>query len=294
MIPRFVNPVVGPIHDESWVRPATSLEFKVTSTFAQHVASGRGPGIDVANGHCGGPILAMADGVVSMATVDSIGVSIVRVRHPQWPGYESGYCHMPLPFEVAVGQVVKASQRIATVGAKGASACHLHGGCKYNGVEVDWWPFLIQNQEAYMPSYKPAGPFIGTFKIGVGHALISTADTTKHYAYLKWPGGVDVLNVVAVVDLKTPAGLPIDIEGKSPPLNHRDQVYLVDLPGFGVSAFALRQDGVFSPTVGGFTQDQLNAAVKAASDPLNLKIANGLSSATASVAAATATRNALA
>ena len=54
-------------------------------------------------------------------------------------------------------------------------------------------------------------------------------------------------NVVAVLALKTADGRPVDIEGNSPSLNHRDPVYLVDTPNFGVAAFALRQDGTFTP-----------------------------------------------
>jgi hypothetical protein len=94
---------------------------------------------------------------------------------------------------------------------------------------------------------KPAGPFIGTTVIGVGHALISPANTRLHYQYLQWPGGTDVLNVVAALDIVDPQGRPMDIEGNVPPQHARDQVYLVDLPGFGASAFALRQDCTFTP-----------------------------------------------
>ena len=60
-----------------------------------------------------------------------------------------------------------------------------------------------------------------------------------------WETGL--FDVVAVLDLKTPDGRPVDIEGKTPPLNNRDQVYLVDAPSFGIAAFALRQDGVLIP-----------------------------------------------
>jgi hypothetical protein len=99
-----------------------------------------------------------------------------------------------------------------------------------------------------MVGFKPAGAFIGTFRIRPGHSLISLVDTRHHFPFLTWPGGTDVLNVVAAIDLRRPIdGAPIDIEGNSPPLNNRDQLYVVDLPGFGIAAGALRGDGVFTP-----------------------------------------------
>jgi len=97
------------------------------------------------------------------------------------------------------------------------------------------------------PGMKLAGSPIGTFEIGPGHALIKTADTTEHYQ--DWPGGNKTFAVIAAIDLKSwPAGDPVDIEGNSPPLNNRDQVYLVSDPNFGCDVYALRQDGVFTPT----------------------------------------------
>jgi hypothetical protein len=97
-----------------------------------------------------------------------------------------------------------------------------------------------------MVGFKPAGPFIGTFRIGAGHDLVSLVNPAIRFPFLTWPGHTDVLNVVAAIDLRRPDGAPIDIEGNSPPLNDRDQLYVVDLPGFGISAGALRGDGVFS------------------------------------------------
>ena len=88
---------------------------------------------------------------------------------------------------------------------------------------------------------KPAGPFIGTALFNGAHQLISPSNTRTRYA-----GGTDVLDVIAALDI-APNGVPTDIDGNSPPLNQRDQVFLVWRAPFGVTAFALRQDVTFTP-----------------------------------------------
>ena len=117
--------------------------------------------------------------------------------------------------------------------------------------------------ETDMVGTKPAGPFIGTAVFNGAHQLISPSNTRTRYA-----GGTDVLNVLAVLDIRDPAGRPLDIDGNSPPLNARDQVYLVDRPAFGVAAFALRQDVTFVPAVPPDTtpydQADIDAAIDAA------------------------------
>ena len=137
MLSVFANPVVGYIapkgpHDGT---------FHVTSTFAEHVASGRGPGVDMGNGACGAPIFAVASGTVSLAGLLG-GAKVVRIAHAG--GYESGYAHLA-SIKVVKGQSVKYGQQIGTLGTTGATACHLHLGMKLNGVEIDSWPLLIQN-----------------------------------------------------------------------------------------------------------------------------------------------------
>ena len=195
MAPIFTNPVNGFIHDGAWVRPSLSHEFKVTSTFAQHVASGRGGGIDIGNGYCGDPVFAMAGGVVSyaglIAAVDANGkplpnpAKLVRIRHPQFPGYETGYLHLAT-IGVSLGQIVAPGQQIGTVGMTGASACHLHGGCKLNGVEIDWWPLLDQNKggqvttvtlEVFSP-LRQAAFIAGTYRGYDVNTLLQTAVVT--------------------------------------------------------------------------------------------------------------------
>jgi len=144
----FGNPVKGPI------RPPGSAfirgNFRVTAKFGQIDASHPTPhqGVDVGNGLCGEPILALADGSVSLAGL--LGpAKVVRVRHPQFGGLESGYAHLAT-IEVKLGQKVVRGQRIGTLGKTGAAACHLHLGMKRNGTEIDGWPLLDQNREAEM------------------------------------------------------------------------------------------------------------------------------------------------
>jgi murein DD-endopeptidase MepM/ murein hydrolase activator NlpD len=146
----FSNPVAGIIYAKGAAHPAGT--FVVTATFADHVASGRPAGIDIGNAKCGDPIIAMASGTVSLAGL--IGTAkVVRIRHPQFPGYETGYAHLNT-IEVSLNQSVSKGQRIGTLGMTGATACHLHWGVKLNGVEIDGWPLLIQNgatEEAMVP-----------------------------------------------------------------------------------------------------------------------------------------------
>lgn len=138
----FGNPVPGRIQAQAEAWDRTS--FRVTSSFAEHVSSGRGGGIDLGNGRCGAPVLAMADGTVSAAFRDAgNGALIVRISHPQL-GLETGYAHLQ-SMAVGAGVAVRRGQQIGLVGMTGADACHLHGGCKRNGVEIDWWPLLDQN-----------------------------------------------------------------------------------------------------------------------------------------------------
>jgi len=97
--------------------------------------------------------------------------------------------------------------------------------------------------EDLTPGYKAVGQGIGTFTFVGAHHLISPLNPKVHFPR---PDG-STFDVIAILDLKTADGKPVDIEGNSPPLNKRDQVYLVDSPAFGVAAFALRHDGTFVP-----------------------------------------------
>ena len=144
----FGNPVRGRIRPPG--SPVIVGSFRVTSTFEQHVASGRGEGTDIGNGTCTAPILAIADGRVTLA--GKIGLAkVVRIDHPQFPGHESGYAHLAsIARKVKVGVLVKRGDRIGMMGKTGADECHLHLGLKLNGIEIPSWPLLEQNMEADM------------------------------------------------------------------------------------------------------------------------------------------------
>jgi murein DD-endopeptidase MepM/ murein hydrolase activator NlpD len=146
----FGNPVAQAV-----IRPPGSPlivgDFRVTATFGQIDDAHPTPhiGVDIGNGKCGEPILAMEDGPVSFAglIVTSLGsAKVVRVKHPQFSDatWESGYAHLNT-IEVKVGQLLTRGQRLGTLGMTGSTACHLHIGMKRNGVEVDSWPLLDQN-----------------------------------------------------------------------------------------------------------------------------------------------------
>lgn len=283
----FGNPVAGAILENKapWPGPPT---FRVTSTFAQHIASGRGAGIDIGNQRCGAPVLAMADGVVTFVGQLSTDIGMANVvRYRVSATEEFGAAHLAT-MTVVKGQLLLRGQQIGTLGMTGATACHLHQGYKVYGVEKDWWPLLDQNGgDMAPPGSKQAGAPIGTFTFVGTHALISTtivdaAGNLKLYLQAANAGPFEVL---AVLDLKDANGKPIDVNGKSPPQNKRDQVYLVDAPAFGNAAYALRQDGTyipFRPT--GYTQAELDAAVDKAEADAGFRAATSVAAASVSEA----------
>ena len=105
-------------------------------------------GIDISGGGIKGkPIVAAADGVVSLATYNAGGYGYyVMINHGQAPNgkwYVTLYAHMT-KYIVRVGQTVKKGQTIGYVGTTGASTgYHLHyevrAGTKnkYGNVEYD-------------------------------------------------------------------------------------------------------------------------------------------------------------
>lgn len=138
----YASPLGKLIHDKAWPRPSGNNEPKVTSTFADHIAGNRNPGLDIGTGRCNDPLYAMEAGIVSLSGL--IGTAqVVRVRHAN--GDESGYAHLSSR-AVALGAAVRRGQLIGALGSSGATACHLHLGLKRNGVEIDPWPELEQNE----------------------------------------------------------------------------------------------------------------------------------------------------
>ena len=253
MPPVFASPVAGLIRPPG--SPFILGSFRVTAAFGAIDADHLTPhgGVDIGNGKCGEPLLAMSDAKITMvAWLDSpLGsrtALTVRGIDSAYPDHEWAIAHCAT-LDVSVNEHVTEGDRIGTLGKTGATSCHAHLGCKrkVNGVwvSIDIWPLFAFNQENKMPSFKSGGLTLGRFTLGAGHQLISPADTRQRF-----PQPVAVTcDVLAALDLKTPSGVAIDIDGQSPPLNSRDKVYLVDAPNFGLAAYALRQDGVFTPAV---------------------------------------------
>jgi len=106
---------------------------------------------------------------------------------------------------------------------------------------------IVPSKEEDMYHSKPGGPIIGTAAMLAGRYLLNTTDP-KGKRYGPRTTG-EAYTVYAAMDLVDPKGVPIDIDGNQPPKNNRDQVYLVDRPEFGASAFALRHDVTFEPIV---------------------------------------------
>jgi hypothetical protein len=266
----FSNPVAQAV-----IRPHSAPfilgDFRVTATFGQLDSFHPTPhgGVDIGNGKCGEPLLAMSDGKITLAgKVPGSDALIIRGIDPAHPDYEWAVAHCAT-VNVVKGQVVHRGDRIGTLGQSGTTACHCHIGLKIKGVSADVWPYLNQNikEESGMPGFKSVGPKIGVAVMpAAGHSLISPSDTTKFFPQ---PAG-GTFDVYASLDLRTPAGVPVDIGGSSPPQNKRDQVYLVDAPGFGAGAYMLRSDGAFTPVPAGHSDKELADAralgIKAAAD----------------------------
>jgi murein DD-endopeptidase MepM/ murein hydrolase activator NlpD len=162
----FANPV-----PQAVIRPPGSPpiigDFRVICDFACHMA--RTPpkqGIDISDGTCGKPVLAMAPGKVSFIKYGVIGstlsadASIVLVDFGN--GYKQGAGHLKIRSGLAVGQQVPEGYQLGTIDKIGANACHLHGGMKQliNGVwvEIDWWPLLRQNGATEETDMTPIPP----------------------------------------------------------------------------------------------------------------------------------------
>jgi hypothetical protein len=143
----FGNPVLGRIAFPP--APLHPGQFEVTRTFAAHkILTPGGLGLDISNGRCSDPVLAMADGTVYERYIQNTpgmighGARIIRIRHSG--GWTTGYAHLNT-FSVGIGQSVKRGQRIGTLGQSGASSCHLHFDTQKNEVHYDPWLQLDQN-----------------------------------------------------------------------------------------------------------------------------------------------------
>ena len=156
------NPVPGPIRPFGTAGSGFGVVAVFGAVDAFHPANNPDgthghQGIDIGNGTCGFPILAVEDGTIDEILTAPNGARIVRYQLTKYPGYQAALAHMDT-FEVNLGQKVMRSQIIGHAGRSGTSACHLHGGMRLNGKEIDWWPLLDQNSEGDMTPI-PAGKF---------------------------------------------------------------------------------------------------------------------------------------
>ncbi len=149
----FGNPVRGRIGRLGHPDPVS--RFVVTRAFNDGSFPQFGPhdGLDIDNGApSGDPIIAMADGKVSVVRLDASGAKIVRIAHAD--GFSTGYAHLQ-DFLVAVGRTVIRGQPIGTLGGTGfVTAPHLHFDISLHGQRRDPWPLLEQNhprKEDWMP-----------------------------------------------------------------------------------------------------------------------------------------------
>lgn len=159
--------------------------------FGQHSA------LDVGNFSCGPRVLAMAAGTVDRRFTDSEGALIIRIAHPN--GETTLYAHLNRQ-DVMVGMTVREGQQIGVVGDTGLGAiCHLHVEVRRNGVRVDPWPLLRQNQAAVpqlgdpMLKYKAEG-----WKVkATGAGIYDTPNGTRLRTI---PGGTSLTTIGETVD----------------------------------------------------------------------------------------------
>jgi Peptidase family M23 len=96
-------------------------------------------GVDVA-GPTGAPVVAPADGVVTLAASSPFTLegNLLIIAHGM--GLDSSFLHLSR-IDVKVGDVVRQGQRIGAIGATGrASGPHLHWGMKWQAERIDPQP----------------------------------------------------------------------------------------------------------------------------------------------------------
>lgn len=94
-------------------------------------------GIDIATGESGTPIVAPADGVVTLATETPFSLEgyLLIIDHGQ--GLNSAFLHLS-KIAVSKGETVRQGQYIANIGSSGrATGPHLHWGLKWRNARLD-------------------------------------------------------------------------------------------------------------------------------------------------------------
>lgn len=146
----FPNPVKGTIHPKGWSRPSGNVEFVVTRTSADHVATNQGKGLDISSRRCNvDPVLAMAAGKVVIRD-DTQGIIVLD----HGTGYRTHYAHMKqlrygVGASVALGAALGMVSDAHDPSITNFAGCHLHFGItRYISgawVAQDPWPLLNQN-----------------------------------------------------------------------------------------------------------------------------------------------------
>lgn len=269
---QFANPTAGgriQAQEEPW--DGTSI--RVTRGCAGHQATGQGCALDLGDGRCDRPVLAVAAGTVTFR--DNVQ-GIIRIAHGsdaqgQW---SSEYAHMS-PLLVSVGQQVTQGQQIGEIGdahdpaVTNFSGCHLHFGIRLNGAEQDPWPYL---------NASPAGDDMDPSFVAVGNRTLNLAAGARHRT---------APQLTAPVQIQAAAAGPLEalINGRVVTLpilgtvigdsvNGLAQWFVYWRPETKNLLFIHGSAGTtaeFEPK-GGITRAQLDAAVVAATDPLTKKI----------------------
>lgn len=271
----FTNPTAGGrIQAQAEVWDGTSI--RVTRDCAGHRATNQGCALDLGDGKCTRPVLAVAAGTV---TYRNTVQGILRIDHGG--GWQSDYAHMS-PLLVAIGTKVTQGQQIGEIGdahdptVLNFFGCHLHFGILLNGVEQDPWPLLNQNQET-------TDVLKGTFIEGIWNRRATTLGPTQFLADPTDNSG-GVLAQFAAGRAFDPAFVVAGVT-----LAGSNRWY----GGWGQTAkgleFGYLHGSALGPmvpreTVGGITQAQLDAAVAKAA--MDAKVAAAKAGATGAAKAA--------
>lgn len=191
-------------------------QFRVTSTLADHIASGRAKGTDISNGACGAPVFAMEAGLVYRRYIQNtpglVGdrARIVRIRHAD--GSNTGYAHLAsFAPGIKVGVTVRRGQQIGTLGMSGADACHLHTHYQDSlGIHREFFDLLGQNQEERLTTVTVTlFPAPRTCSIADGATVEGYHPTQpRPAARVTWPNGSSMpADAVALIE-QVPQAVP--------------------------------------------------------------------------------------
>lgn len=273
------NPIIGPLHPFGWVRPAGNTDMVVTQTAAQHAARidpatglHRPMALDIGDGNPDlDAILAPHAAVVAQAlTVGSANLATDFID--EGTKWRIVLAHNTLPHPVVVGQSVVEGQQVGRMGSTSSPdmpvALHLHiqlgwwNGTAY--VWVDPWLYLRQNQEQDMVPIPP-GKFAPLTnkqsKVVLAGGATLRADRFNNAKALQLYAAGTAFTPLAQAD-----------DGDPSPNSTR---WYGGMAGTTAGVvFGWLQEAALAPLVDVGPPADCSKEVKAATDPLNLKIAN--------------------